>query len=62
MSIATKQSPGTLLPPADQTLLDALRQALPGPGQLQSRATDRLALGHDASHYFLTPTARPIPR
>ncbi|HEY7814437.1 MAG TPA: FAD-binding and (Fe-S)-binding domain-containing protein [Nakamurella sp.] len=61
MSIATKQSPGTLLPPADPTLLEDLRRALPGPGQLRSRATDRLALGHDASHYFLTPTAVVTP-
>ena len=62
MSIATKQSRGTLLPPGDQTLLDALQHALPGPGQLRARATDRLALGHDASHYFLTPTAVVTPR
>ena len=71
MSIATKQSRGTqdghrgpsvLLPPADPVLLDALQQALPEPGQLRTRALDRLALGHDASHYFLTPTAVVTPR
>lgn len=57
MSIATKR----LLPPTDQVLLDALHQALPGPGQLRTRALDRLALGHDASHYFLTPAAVVTP-
>src|SRR6478736_5318958 len=71
MSIATKQSPGahgaeqgfsTLLAAADPILLDALQHALPGPGQLRTRALDRLALGHDASHYFLTPTAVVTPR
>ncbi len=69
MSLATKHphertasTQSTLLPPADQTLLDALQHALPGPGQLRTRAVDRLALGHDASHYFLTPTAVVTPR
>ncbi|WP_395728134.1 FAD-binding and (Fe-S)-binding domain-containing protein [Nakamurella sp.] len=68
MSIATKQSNGggqassSLLAPADPALLDALLLALPGPGQLRTRALDRLALGHDASHYFLTPTAVVTPR
>jgi D-lactate dehydrogenase len=70
MSIATRHPrgthggdhrPSTLLPPVDQALLDALQQALPRPGQLRSRATDRLALGHDASHYFLTPAAVVTP-
>ncbi len=46
----------------DPGLLDALQHALPGPGQLRTRALDRLALGHDASHYFLTPTAVVTPR
>ena len=36
--------------------------ALPGPGQVRSRATDRLALGHDASHFALTPSAVATPR
>lgn len=70
MSISTKQSreargggdgTSTLLPPVDQGLLDALQHALPGPGQLRTRALDRLALGHDASHYFLAPTAVVTP-
>ncbi len=54
--------PSTLLPPADPELLDALQHALPAPGQVRTRALDRLALGHDASHYFLTPTAVVTPR
>ena len=67
MSIATKQSSGTLgsstlLPPVDPGLLDALQSALPGSGQVRTRALDRLALGHDASHYFLTPAAVVAPR
>ncbi len=64
MSIARKQprragrdASSILLPPADPDLLEALARALPEPGQLRTRAVDRLALGHDASHYFLTPTA-----
>ena len=35
--------------------------ALTGQGQLRSRATDRLALGHDASHFALTPSAVATP-
>ena len=69
MSPATKPSPsmpeagsGTLLPVADPALLDELQRVLPGPGQVRSRAVDRLALGHDASHYLLTPTAVVTPR
>ncbi len=54
--------PSKLLPPADPVLLDELQRALPRPGQLRTRAVDRLALGHDASHYFLTPTAVVTPR
>ena len=74
MSIATRQSRGThggdhsgvggpssLLSPVDPGLVDALQHALPGPGQLRTRALDRLAMGHDASHYFLTPTAVVTP-
>ena len=53
---------GTLLPPADPALLDELQRVLPGPGQVRSRAVDRLALGHDASHFLLTPTAVVTPR
>ena len=42
-------------------LLAALGAALGGPGQVRSRATDRLALGHDASHFALTPSAVATP-
>ena len=59
---AAEQVASVLLPPADPTLLDALQRALPEPGQLRTRALDRLALGHDASHYFLAPTAVVSPR
>ena len=69
MSPATKPSPGmpeadsgTLLPVADPALLDELQRVLPGPGQVRSRAVDRLALAHDASHFILTPTAVVTPR
>lgn len=31
------------------------------PGGVRSRATDRLALAHDASHYLLTPQAVVVP-
>ncbi|HEU5268705.1 MAG TPA: FAD-binding and (Fe-S)-binding domain-containing protein, partial [Jatrophihabitans sp.] len=69
MSLATRPHGGApepvasvLLPPADPTLLEALQRALPEPGQLRTRALDRLALGHDASHYFLAPTAVVSPR
>ena len=69
MSLATRPQGGApeqvasvLLPPADPTLLDALQRALPEPGQLRTRALDRLALGHDASHYFLAPTVVVSPR
>ena len=42
-------------------LLAALGAAMPGPGQVRSRATDRLALGHDASHFALTPSVVVTP-
>ena len=37
----------------DPVLLRALEEAVPG--GVRSRATDRLAYAHDASHYLLTP-------
>ncbi|MDI2098678.1 FAD-binding and (Fe-S)-binding domain-containing protein [Ruicaihuangia caeni] len=40
---------------SDPALLDRLEAA--APGRVRSRATDRLALAHDASHYLLTPQA-----
>ncbi|MET0967081.1 MAG: FAD-binding and (Fe-S)-binding domain-containing protein [Nakamurella sp.] len=42
-------------------MLASLHQALSGTGQVRSRATDRLALGHDASHFALTPSAVVTP-
>ena len=51
----------TTLPESPAGLLAALGAALGGPGQVRSRATDRLALGHDASHFALTPTVVATP-
>ena len=55
---AVKRTPqvDTTLPESPAGLLAALGAALGGPGQLRSRATDRLAMGHDASHFALTPS------
>ena len=52
----------TLLPPPTRRCWMRCGRRCPDPGQLRTRATDRLALGHDASHYFLTPTAVVTPR
>jgi len=49
------------LPETPPALLVALGQALTGAGQVRNRATDRLALGHDASHFALTPSAVVTP-
>ena len=57
-----KHRPSTTLPDAPPGLLAALDGALPGPGQVRGRAVDRLALGHDASHFALTPSAVATPR
>ena len=46
--------PSSLLAPNGQ-LVDVLAAA--APGAVRSRATDRLAVAHDASHYLLTPEA-----
>jgi len=51
----------TTLPEAVPGLLVALSGALADPGQVRSRATDRLAMGHDASHFALTPNAVVTP-
>ena len=51
----------TALPESPAGLLAALGAALSGPGQVRSRATDRLALGHDASHFALTPSVVATP-
>lgn len=47
------------LAPPDARLLAALEELLPG--AVRSRATDRLAHAHDASHYLLTPQAVVAP-
>ncbi len=57
----TPESSSTLSP-TSPVLLSALAAALGGAGGVRSRATDRLALGHDASHFALTPTAIATPR
>ncbi len=58
-----KQTPqvNTTLPECPAGLLAALGAALGGDGQIRSRATDRLALGHDASHFALTPSVVATP-
>lgn len=48
----------SLLAPTPQHLLDALRTAT---SHVASRATDRLASAHDASHYLLTPQVVVTP-
>lgn len=44
----------------DPLALAALDAA--APGSVRSRATDRLGMAHDASHYLLTPQAVLVPR
>jgi D-lactate dehydrogenase len=44
---------------ADAALLTALEEAVPG--GVTVRATDRLGMAHDASHYLLTPQAVVSP-
>ena len=51
----------TTLPAVPPELLAALDGAMAGAGRVRSRATDRLALGHDASHFALTPRAVATP-
>lgn len=45
--------------PVDRGLLRALEEA--APGAVRSRASDRLAYAHDASHYLLAPQAVVTP-
>lgn len=52
-------SPLSLSEPSAATLR-ALESAVPG--GVRSRATDRLGMAHDASHYLLTPEAVVAPR
>ncbi len=46
--------------PGLATVLDALRGA--EPAAVRTRASDRLRMAHDASHYLLTPAAVAVPR
>ncbi|GLW97883.1 FAD-binding and (Fe-S)-binding domain-containing protein [Microtetraspora sp. NBRC 16547] len=48
------------LPPTDPTTLTALDAV--APGSVRARASDRLGLAHDASHYLLTPQAVLVPQ
>ncbi|HEY4992103.1 MAG TPA: FAD-binding and (Fe-S)-binding domain-containing protein [Nakamurella sp.] len=52
----------TTLPATSPELLVALGAAMADPERVRSRATDRLALGHDASHFALTPSAVATPK
>ncbi|MEV5709810.1 FAD-binding and (Fe-S)-binding domain-containing protein [Actinoallomurus sp. NPDC052274] len=54
----TTQSPR--LPAPDHAVLAAVEAAVPG--ITRSRASDRLGMAHDASHYLLTPQAVLVPR
>ncbi|MFD0579051.1 FAD-binding and (Fe-S)-binding domain-containing protein [Dactylosporangium darangshiense] len=48
------------LAPVDDEMLSALERA--APGATRARASDRLGMAHDASHYLLTPQAVLVPR
>src|SRR6478735_7601672 len=60
---SVKRAPliSSTLPESSPELLVALGATMATTGQLRSRATDRLAMGHDASHFALTPTAVATP-
>ncbi len=62
-TVASPATPSvrTGLAPAPESLLTALRAALADPGAVRSRAIDRLAMAHDASHFLLTPAAVATP-
>ena len=49
------------LPAPPPALLDALVGALGDAGRVRSRATDRLGMAHDASHFAMTPAAVVTP-
>jgi len=49
------------LSPADPVVVGAFAAALGEPGRLRTRATDRLKMSHDASHYALVPQAVAEP-
>ncbi len=50
-----------MIPTAAPEVLAAFSAALGDPARLRSRATDRLKMAHDASHFALTPQAVAVP-
>jgi D-lactate dehydrogenase len=59
MSVTRTEQPRRLHAP-DPAVLAAVEAAVPG--ITRSRASDRLGMAHDASHYLLTPQAVLVPR
>ncbi|WP_067177911.1 FAD-binding and (Fe-S)-binding domain-containing protein [Microtetraspora niveoalba] len=58
MSVTHSERPRRLTPP-DPAVLSAVEAA--APGITRTRASDRLGMAHDASHYLLTPQAVLVP-
>ncbi len=54
----TETSPSRLAAP-DPDVLAALEAV--APGRTRARASDRLGMAHDASHYLLDPLAVVVP-
>ena len=52
----------TTLPVSPPDLISALQGVLTEDGQVRNRATDRLKMAHDASHFALVPTVVVTPR
>ncbi|MER7276172.1 FAD-binding and (Fe-S)-binding domain-containing protein [Dactylosporangium sp. NPDC000244] len=59
MSAENPAGPGRLAA-VDDALLGVLERV--APGAIRARASDRLGMAHDASHYLLTPQAVLVPR
>ncbi len=57
---ARKEAP-TSLPVSPPALVSALQGVLSGDGQVRIRATDRLKMAHDASHFALVPSVVVTP-
>ena len=60
-----KRSPDaapTTLPASPPELMAALHRVLPEDGQVRNRATDRLKMAHDASHFALIPSVVVTPK
>ncbi len=51
----------TTVEPCPPDLLTWLAGAVADPGRIRTRATDRLAVAHDASHVAMVPTAVAVP-